>query len=715
MSSKGISWIEANFEKLIVAIMLVAFLAVLIFQFVLSSNTVDVGGSKVSLADAFKPAERAAEVLQSRLSEPSPALPEQVETRDLAADFERKISGGVIDIPRFLAIAEPLALEASSEDTNFAAAEFAPFQPPAPSVPTAAGYRATLDPYAVAQIEGLADALPSEQPLDTAWVSVQGVVPGSAIRAAYENDPDGPSGVISPLPSSWWSQGVGILAVETDRQRRDVEGNWGAAEPVARMPGTLSLIDNLDTAATNYRQLEAIGAQAARNEDVILRPEFVHILEGESWVPPVEVPAAGDIGSIKSQIRTLERRIASIDRDIEQKRSALTNRPADTRGGEGGGHGGGGGGETGGGRETRETRETRRQPETETTQADARTRSIENQIARLTTQRTDTEKQLTALGWQPTETRGIADAYDRAAYVHAEPLLDSSEVHFWVHDLAVEPGATYRYRTRLVFVNPLFGRKSSLDESLHELADAKLVRSDWSEWSEPVGVSWDEYFFLTGAAPGETGNIGKTSATAELYRFYYGYWRKSVVSLEPGDRFVAEIDLPEGLQKWDVARPADAQAWKPPAETPEVGSSPTEAVEQVEGLEELLLPTKIAVSADAWLLDVVASPVASTGIGGQSALSYEALVRGPDGQITSRSPTLDAKEPLLAVIKASADAGKDQLPRIPGQAPRQARGLGRDGFGGDPGGGHGGGGHGGGGRDEFDPGSGGGGGNSGGG
>ena len=46
-------------------------------------------------------------------------------------------------------------------------------------------------------------------------------------------------------------------------------------------------------------------------------------------------------------------------------------------------------------------------------------------------------------------------------------------------------------------------------------------------------------------------------------------------------------------------------------------------------------------------------------------------VRGPDGLIVSRSPSQDAKEPLLAVIKSSSEIGDDQLPRIPGQAARQ--------------------------------------------
>lgn len=673
MSVKGISWIEANFEKLIVVVMLLAFLAVLIFQFVLQSSAVEVGGNKVSLAKAFEPAERAAERLQSQINEPNPTLPTEIETRDLAEEFERAISGGVVQTESFLAIGEPLALEVTAGDIDFASGSYAPFQPPVPKSMKAASYRATLDPYAVESIEGLAEILPSEsQPFDTPWVSVQGTFSGRDLKTAYERDPDGASGVVSPLPSSWWSEGVGVVTVEVERQRRDLDGNWGPAEVVQRMPGTMSLTEDLDETATNYRQLQTLGSQAARNEDVILRPEFISILEGEQWVPPVEVPDPSEVGDLKSQIKTLERRLAMIDRDIAQKTNALSGQTQTSNRRDNRDEREGGGGDADRRRESSGNTNSNQQQDAE--QQDARKRNIQTQIDRLNEQRTDVEEQLVELGWQPSNSAGTTDAYDRQAYEHTKPLLETDEVNFWVHDLKVEPGATYRYRTRLVFVNPLYGRKSSLDESLHELADAKLVRSDWSDWSDPIGVSWDEYFFLTSASAPEIGNIGKTSATAELYRFYYGYWRKSEVSLEPGDRFVAEIKLPEGLQKWDTEREAEAQAWKP---TPEGAEEP---IVQVEGLSESLLPTTLPVSAEAWLLDVVASPKASVGINNQSKLTYEALVRGPDGRISSHAPVVDSSEPLLAVIKSSAELGASQLPRIPGRGPRQSL---QTGFGGD--------------------------------
>ncbi|GAB5496498.1 MAG: hypothetical protein Phyf2KO_15780 [Phycisphaerales bacterium] len=660
MSVKGISWIEANFEKLIVAVMLLAFLAVLTFQFVLQSNTVEVEGKQVPLADAFEPAERAAERLQSRLNETDPQLPSELATRDLASEFEQAISGGVTNSDRFMPLAEPLAIDVNISEVQFTKGEYASFEPPAPSAPESASYRATLDPYAVSEIEGMEQFLPEEQPFDTPWVSVQGTFSGVALKAAYESDPDGPGGPISPMPSNWWATGAGVVEVEVERQKQNLDGQWGPAEAVTRMPGITSLTDDLDEKATNYRQLQSLGAQAAQQEQPILRPEFVAILEGEPWVPPVEVPDPSEVSQIQSQVKLLERRLGMIDRDIQQKQRALAGpNPQNSRNER----------DDTGGRDEGRRPDGNNDRGGDNNQQDVRRTNIEKQITQLEERREGVVEELTDLGWQPEDEQSL-EGFDREEYISEDPLLESEVVHFWTHDFDVEPGATYRYRTRLVYVNPLFGRKSSLDGSLHELADSKLVRSGWSEWGEPVGVSWDEYYFLTGASPGGSA-IATASATAELYRFYYGYWRKSQVSLEPGDRFIAEIELPEGLQRWDVEEPAEGQAWKPANQDAEGNDV---EVEQVEGVEDLLLAQNLVVEANAWLLDVVASPMVTAGIGGQSTALFEALVRGPDGQIATRSPRIDESLPLYSIIKASAELGEDQLPRIPGQNPRDRRG-----------------------------------------
>ncbi len=666
MSVKGISWIEANFEKLIVVIMLLLFLAVLTFQFVLQSNTVEVEGKQYPLAQAFEAAERAAERLQSQLTDDDPQLPSELETRDLAAEFEQAISGDAYEHDRYLSVGEPLSIDVNVSETQFAAGEYAHFEPPAPAEPIAATYRATLDPYAVQEIEGLEQYVPEEQPFDTAWVTVQSQFSGQDLQAAYQRDPDGPGGAVSPMPSSWWASGAGVVEVEVERQRLGDDGEWGPAEAVARMPGITSLTDELDEKATNYRQLQALGAQAASQEQPILRPEFVAILEGEPWVPPSEIPDPDEQSEQQREMRILETRLSSIYRDIQLKEQALTgNTPGAEREREREGRGGGGG-----------DAERRRQSQNENAadrgnqQEDARRASIQRQIDQLNERREQVVAELEDLGWQPDGT-GPSEAYDRSAYQRTEPLLEAETVHFWSHDFDVEPGATYRYRTRLVFVNPLFGRKSSLNESLHEYAESKLTRSEWSSWGESVDIGWDEYYFLTGANAG-TSALSTASATAELYKFYYGYWRRSQVALEPGDRFIASVDLPDGLQRWDVERPAQEQAWKAPPEGETASSS---SIEQPEGIDELLMPNEITVEADSWLLDVVASPMTTPGIGGTtSTVSYEAFIRGPDGRIVSRSPRQDQNSPLYALIESSAELGEDQLPRVPGQAQRAAGG-----------------------------------------
>jgi hypothetical protein len=207
--------------------------------------------------------------------------------------------------------------------------------------------------------------------------------------------------------------------------------------------------------------------------------------------------------------------------------------------------------------------------------------------------------------------------------------------------------------------NPLFGRQVSLAEDLLPLAEQPFVRSAWSDWSEPASVGWSEYFFIENASSGSTlGGSGSASARAELYRFHYGYWRVGSVALEPGDRFVASVELPKGLQVWDLQREAGQQAWKPE----EGATQPAQLT---------LVPKELRVEADAWLMDVVPSAFTSSGGLGGTTQEVLAVIRGPDGQLSRRSPLLEKSTPVYQIIRGSALAGQVQVPSVPGQERRR--------------------------------------------
>ena len=651
MKLKGISWIEAHFEKVFVGLMAVALLAVLVMQFVLASNRVTVDGQQLPLAGAFRPSEEEANRLLSQMDDREPRLPEIDATTDMASSFAAKLREGAAPTDRIKPFGTDVAAALSDQQGTVAGNAFAPFEPPAPAAPIVAAYRATLDPYAIADIEGITEIIPPQQPYDAAWISVQTAMDGPAMLAAYERDPDGAAGEIQKLRTDWWRSKVGVLEVEVERQMLLPDGTWSDPVDVGSLPGDEPVVA-LDTAPANWRALDDLVGVAAQAQDTVLRPQFFPVLEGTPWVPPSEVPAPSEIENNESELRVLERRLRNIERDIERKEQALASggtqdtgpegRFGDSRETQGDRRGGGGnqpaqpGGNTPG-------------------NEDPRTRVIRQQIERLQEQAETVREQLSKLGWQ--DEGEDVEAFDPSEWRTEGDLLQDDEISLWRHDARVEPGADYRYRVRLVLANPLFGRQATLSDELDPLAEEPFTRTPWSEWSEPVSVGWAEYFFVERASQGN--DFSTASARAELYRFYYGYWRVAGVALTPGDRFVGEIDLPEGLQAWDTDRPATEQAWVQ-----------GEDAEQPEGLE--LMPEELVVEADAWLLDVVPSPFGRTGIGGQTEQRIEALIRGPDGEVSRRAPEMERSTGIYRLVRASALEGAAQLPVVPGQGRRQA-------------------------------------------
>lgn len=645
MKLKGISWIEAHFEKVFVGLMAVVLLAVLVMQFVLQSNRVSVDGQNLPLNAAYGPSERQAESLLAQMDARDPAIPALSAGVDIADAFATKLTEGVSPTDRIQGFGTDVAAALSGDTGQVAGNAFAAFEPPAPAAPIVAAYRATLDPYAIRDIEGITSIIPPQQPYDTAWITVQTSLDPAALKAAYENDPDGAAGEIQRLRTDWWREKVGVLAMEVERQTAQPDGTWGEPVMVASLPGDEPVIDLTKTPA-NWRELDTLATVAARAEDVVLRPEFFPILEGQPWLPPSEVPAPEDIESNEAQIRVLERRLSRIERDIESKEQAISDggrQPGDREGGRGeigGGHGG---------------NQPEAQPGTPSGE-DPRTRSIRRQIERLEQQLEQVRQELADLGWQDDGDDELV-VFDPSEWRTEGELLEADALHAWRHDAEVRDGAQYRYRVRMVMANPLFGRQATLSDELDPLAEQAFTRTPWSEWSEPVTIGWPEYFFVERASQGN--DFSPASARAELYKFYYGYWRVASVGLTPGDRFVGEIDLPDGLQSWDIERSATEQAWVQ-----------GEDAEQPDGLE--LMPEEISVEADAWLLDVVPSPFGRAGIGGQTEQRIEALIRGPDGMISRRTPELERSTPIYRLVRSSALEGEQQLPTIPGQGRRRA-------------------------------------------
>jgi len=79
------------------------------------------------------------------------------------------------------------------------------------------------------------------------------------------------------------------------------------------------------------------------------------------------------------------------------------------------------------------------------------------------------------------------------------PLADQlrdGQVLFWFHDTSLEPMKVYQYRVRLALVSPLV--TYSVDVDNPDDAKPAIMRTPFSEWSNPISVAQDTEFFVTG-------------------------------------------------------------------------------------------------------------------------------------------------------------------------------------------------------------------------
>jgi hypothetical protein len=74
--------------------------------------------------------------------------------------------------------------------------------------------------------------------------------------------------------------------------------------------------------------------------------------------------------------------------------------------------------------------------------------------------------------------------------------MTDGEVLFWFHDITLSPAKVYQFRIRLAFVNPLVTYPA--DANNPDDAKPAVVKTPFSEWSNPVSVPKETQFFVTG-------------------------------------------------------------------------------------------------------------------------------------------------------------------------------------------------------------------------
>jgi hypothetical protein len=682
MKLKGIKPIEQHLEKAVVGAVGLGLLGVLAWQF-LSPTKIKVGRTEQSIAGSFGPAEQAARALEGQLDDATPELPKIPEQSGLNG-FESMLTAPVGPTGKIAPLGMVVSLGASAGALPMGEVTFAALPIPAPGAQAAAGFRGTIDPREILSHPELRskNLVPAEQPFDKAAVSVQASFNGKALRSALETDPDG-AGPAAAFPTDWWLGRLEIVGVEVQREERDASGNWVNPTMIDPIPGQYASLAEWNKNVKSATDVVAQIDRVRRNAQSIQRHPFYQMMVGQ-WAMPTVLLAREAANfdpqryeTLSLDLSTKQNRLQEVENELAQLPTndgrSPAPEPAPRRRDDGGG--GGGKGVQGPGSGPNRNPNPNPEPNREETPQQKRGR-LQGEQRRLTGEIDVLRRELGQMGGAP-----LPEPATNSGQPAATPpmMLDNESIQLLAHDMTAVPGNAYRYRLRVVVNNPVYGKEGILkenDAAQQELAKTSLLRGAWSEWTNTVEVDRDAYWFITSATANQT-RSGLNTAKAELYQFYYGYYRRAEVSLEPGDALVGRVKLPKLFLVDEATLAANPQTPQPapeedrggkgarPERMPQQGS-PTPGQPEGQGAPTQGPPAKEELvfqdTASVLLLDVRPVP------GELNRL--QTVLRGLDGRMVVRTPEGDRAVPAYERVRRSAEMGARQ--NQPKPTPRQA-------------------------------------------
>ncbi|MCB9839090.1 MAG: hypothetical protein H6813_07100 [Phycisphaeraceae bacterium] len=662
MKGKRINPLERHGEKLFFLLMLVALMAVLVKQFATGGMTVKVGAKdNLTISQGYETIASQAERLDGQIksnevdAKAPKKAPDVIELVQSAIPTKPSETVSIV-----IGVPDSGVIRGGSDPTiepGGDGPEYAMPRPVAPATPLVKRYSGALDPITVATTAGLEDIVGSQQPFDVHAVTVSTTFDASALRAALAADPDG-SGPLQPIPGHWWRGQLVLVDVELWRQEVYADGSNGPEELIGSMPGRGSVRASLNDPDASMPQILKTAEDEARD---IARPDFYSVIAGAVWSPaapevqktPQEIEAdsrRAEIAHIDEELEALQQNLNDLGKSPDERQS---RRPGASGGfGDTVARGGGGrGGPVGGGRSGRNNAaaEAARRAKAARERQEL---AIRTKMDELQAQRNEIVAWLTEQGL-PIEVVEKADPGLEMVAAPVGSLKDSDTLHVWANDCGAEPGATYRYRVRLVYGNPFFGRDNVIRESQRdELASPRVIRTAYSPWSEPVTMDQTSYYYLTRVS-GQGSGIGGDSGRivyAEVYTFFYGFWRKADVRLRPGDPIVGEFVLPE-LDTFEFPTPQEGTV-----DARNIARKPVDST-LVRSLGDIMLDVRPSARVNRDALKG----------GRDTEPDYEAVLLDAADRITIRDPSQDRASERRSQMKLSAEQAQTAVLAEPGQ------------------------------------------------
>jgi len=570
---KGISFVEQHVEKIVVGIA-GAILLLVIATELMSSRSVPAGSATLTPGNVSEILDTKARSVEAKLNDGRVhAELGQERVQKVADEFTARLASSVSPKAPLPRVAPSLAGALLESETLADTRYRMPTIPPLsinPSVaqtsdailaetfthPENAGLAAMFPDHAASTAIDITFTTPS------AFLDVKRTLEELRRSATDKKPPE------AAPPSSWYQEAVYVVDVVFEREELLPTGAWGNRQRVAPLPDRLSFRSRIPRADLELRNEVFSKLSRPPLQYEILQPAF-YPTKNEALFSEERLTAAATAqGGESREINRLRQRIADRGRQLSTTEEAIKNAggPLDddpkapprggsggARGGDGsgggtgggaggggdgsrrggggppiggggGGLGGGGGGPmggTGGGAGGGGTGDA--QKDTLRRRLTRKAKELKEEIARLSTE----------LEAKAPSGRKPTDSVEEARTL--PDLAGLERVMVWAHDLSVKPQVSYRYRAFVEVFNPFFGRKSQLVADQAPYAASLVLRSEPSEWSQPVQVTPSSTFFVTNATT-EGGALGLGTAEIEVFRLVEGVRRRQQFTVQPGDR-----------------------------------------------------------------------------------------------------------------------------------------------------------------------------------